>query len=75
MRLKSKELKIGFELKKLKISMDVNWNIGMRFIPTDEELINNYLWVRLNDRKIHEGIIKELNIYDYEPYQLQSKYG
>ena len=55
--------------------MDVNWNIGMRFIPTDEELINNYLWVRLNNGKIHEGIIKELNIYDYEPYQLRSKYG
>ena len=66
---------MGFELKKLKISIDVNWNIGMRFIPTDEELINNYLWVRLNNGKIHEGIIKDLNIYDYEPYQLQSKSG
>ena len=45
--------------------------MGMRFAPTDEELIREYLWMRLNNRTIHDGIIKELNIYDYEPWQLQ----
>ena len=44
-----------------------NWSVGMRFLPTDEELINEYLWVRLNNGIIHDGIIKELNVYDYEP--------
>lgn len=31
------------------------------------ELINGYLWVQLNNDIIYDSIIKELNIYDYEP--------
>ena len=55
--------------------MGDHWDMamGMRFSPTDEELIYYYLWCRLNNGVIPQGVIKELNIYEYEPYQLPSK--
>ena len=58
--------------KKQSLVLMEDWNMGMRFSPTDEELIKEYLWMRLNNGTFHAGIIKELNIYDYEPWQLQS---
>ncbi|CAH9134417.1 unnamed protein product [Cuscuta epithymum] len=43
----------------------------MAFIPTDEELITFYLLPKSLNLKLHSGIISDLDIYKYEPHQLQ----
>ena len=59
-------------LKESFCNIECTWSVGTMFLLTDEEFINKYLWVSLNNDNIQDGIIKYLNIYDYKPRQLQS---
>ncbi|KAF7836606.1 NAC transcription factor 29-like [Senna tora] len=45
---------------------------GYRFFPTDGELISHCLVNKLLDREepIHKNIIKEIDVYSYDPHQL-----
>ena len=47
---------------------------GLRFYPTEEELVSFYLQNRLQDRRLEElnKVIPVINIYSLEPWQLPS---
>lgn len=44
---------------------------GFRFHPTDEELVSFYLTKKVENRPLN--LIKEVEIYKYDPWDLQSK--
>jgi No apical meristem (NAM) protein len=47
---------------------------GFRFHPTDEELVTFYLQRKVDRKRLSIEIIKEVNIYKFDPWDLPSKY-
>jgi len=47
---------------------------GFRFHPTDEELVGYYLRKKVASRKIDLDVIKEIDLYRIEPWDLQGMY-
>lgn len=47
--------------------------VGFRFHPTDEELVGYYLPKKVNARKIDLDLIRELDLYKLEPWDLQGE--
>ena len=46
---------------------------GFRFSPTDEELVAYYLKNKVYGKSFHNGVIADLDIYKYEPWELSGK--
>ena len=46
---------------------------GFRFHPTDEELVGFYLRRKVEKKPIAIEIIKQIDIYKYDPWDLPSK--
>lgn len=46
---------------------------GFRFHPTDEELVGFYLRRKVEKKPLSVEIIKEVDIYKYDPWDLPSK--
>lgn len=46
---------------------------GFRFHPTDEELVGFYLRRKVEKKSIGLEIIKQIDIYKYDPWDLPSK--
>jgi hypothetical protein len=46
---------------------------GFRFHPTDEELIGFYLRRKVEKKPIRIELIKQVDIYKYDPWDLPSK--
>ncbi|KAL6004920.1 hypothetical protein ACLOJK_005478 [Asimina triloba] len=46
---------------------------GFRFHPTDEELVDYYLRKKVNSRRIDLDVIKDIDLYKIEPWDLQEK--
>ncbi|XP_072973646.1 NAC domain-containing protein 7-like [Typha angustifolia] len=46
---------------------------GFRFHPTDEELVDYYLRKKMASRRIDLDIIKDVDLYKIEPWDLQEK--
>lgn len=44
---------------------------GFRFHPTDEELVDYYLRKKVASRKIDLDVIKDVDLYKIEPWDLQ----
>lgn len=47
---------------------------GFRFHPTDEELVDYYLRKKISSRRIDLDVIKDVDLYKIEPWDLQGKY-
>ncbi|KAJ6417810.1 hypothetical protein OIU84_001234 [Salix udensis] len=45
---------------------------GFRFHPTDEELVDYYLRKKVNARRIDVDVIKDVDLYKIEPWDLQA---
>jgi len=43
---------------------------GFRFHPTDEELVNHYLCRKCSSLPLAVPIIREIDLYKYDPWQL-----
>lgn len=48
--------------------------VGFRFHPTDEELVGYYLPKKVTARKIDLDLIRDLDLYKLEPWDLQGQY-
>ena len=46
---------------------------GFRFHPTDEELVGFYLKWKIQQRSLPIELIKQVDIYKYDPWDLPSK--
>lgn len=46
---------------------------GFRFHPTDEELVSFYLRRKIQQKPISIELIRQLDIYKYDPWDLPSK--
>lgn len=46
---------------------------GFRFHPTDEELVSFYLKRKVQQKPISIELIRQLDIYKYDPWDLPSK--
>lgn len=46
---------------------------GFRFHPTDEELVGFYLRRKVEKKPLSIEIIKQMDIYKYDPWDLPSK--
>lgn len=46
---------------------------GFRFHPTDEELVDYYLRKKICSRRIELDVIKDVDLYKIEPWDLQGK--
>lgn len=46
---------------------------GFRFHPTDEELVNHYLCKKCASMPLSVPIIREIDLYKYDPWQLPGK--
>jgi hypothetical protein len=44
---------------------------GFRFHPTDEELVDYYLRKKVASRRIDLNVIKDVDLYKIEPWDLQ----
>lgn len=44
--------------------------VGFRFHPTEEELVGYYLPKKVSDRRIDLDLIRELDLYKFEPWDL-----
>lgn len=47
---------------------------GFRFHPTDEELVSFYLRRKLDKKPISIDLIKQIDIYKYDPWDLPSMF-
>ncbi|XP_059635871.1 NAC domain-containing protein 76-like [Cornus florida] len=45
---------------------------GVRFSPTPAELLNEYLRPRVNNQSVPKGVIRELNVYQFNPMELKA---
>lgn len=43
---------------------------GFRFHPTDEELVNHYLCRKCAGQSISVPVVKEVDLYKFDPWQL-----
>lgn len=48
---------------------------GFRFHPTDEELVDFYLRRKVEKRPIRLELIKHIDIYKYDPWDLPSTFA
>lgn len=48
---------------------------GFRFHPSDEELIEHYLLNQLNSRPLPANLIAEIELYNYNPWELPSSFS
>ena len=48
---------------------------GFRFHPTDEELVDYYLKKKVESQRIDLDVIREIDLYKIEPWDLQGKEG
>lgn len=48
---------------------------GFRFHPTDEELVGFYLKRKIQQRSLPIELIRQLDIYKYDPWDLPSMFG
>jgi len=48
---------------------------GFRFHPTDEELVDYYLRKKIASRKIDLDVIKDVDLYKIEPWDLQGTHA
>ena len=46
---------------------------GFRFHPTDEELVSFYLKKKIQQKPISIELIRQLDIYKFDPWDLPSK--
>jgi No apical meristem (NAM) protein len=46
---------------------------GFRFHPTDEELVGFYLQRKVDKKPLSIEIIRQIDIYKYDPWDLPSK--
>jgi hypothetical protein len=46
---------------------------GFRFHPTDEELVGFYLQRKIDKKPLRIELIKQIDIYKYDPWDLPSK--
>ena len=46
---------------------------GFRFHPTDEELVGFYLKRKIQQKPLSIELIRQLDIYKYDPWDLPSK--
>lgn len=46
---------------------------GFRFHPTDEELVGFYLRRKVEKKPLRIELIKQIDIYKYDPWDLPSK--
>nr|KYP40801.1 Putative NAC domain-containing protein 94 [Cajanus cajan] len=46
---------------------------GFRFHPTDEELVDFYLKRKIQQKSLPIELIKQVDIYKYDPWDLPSK--
>ena len=46
---------------------------GFRFHPTDEELVDYYLRKKIASRRIDLDVIKDVDLYKIEPWDLQGR--
>ena len=46
---------------------------GFRFHPTDEELVDYYLRKKVASRRIDLDVIKDVDLYKIEPWDLQGR--
>jgi len=44
---------------------------GFRFYPTDEELVGYYLTKKVASKRIDLNVIKDVDLYKIEPWDLQ----
>lgn len=56
-----------------KSSVDEFMLPGFRFHPTDEELVGFYLKRKLQQRPLPVELIKQVDIYKYDPWDLPSE--
>lgn len=47
---------------------------GFRFHPTDEELVGYYLRKKVASQKIDLDVIRDIDLYRIEPWDLQGMY-
>ena len=47
---------------------------GFRFHPTDEELVDYYLRKKINSRAIELDVIRDVDLYKIEPWDLQGRH-
>lgn len=47
---------------------------GFRFHPTDEELLGYYLRRKVENKPIKLELIKQIDIYKFDPWDLPSKF-
>ncbi|GMN20657.1 hypothetical protein TIFTF001_043139 [Ficus carica] len=53
----------------------IEFPIGYRFLPSDEELITDYLVKKVLDQNLPADIVKEVDLYKYSPQELDQLYG
>ncbi|GMN21104.1 hypothetical protein TIFTF001_045437 [Ficus carica] len=49
----------------------IEFPIGYRFLPSDEELITDYLLKKVLDQNLPVDIVKEVDLYKYSPQELK----
>jgi len=72
--------KQGFKLHDMEERNDINMEKsdeilmpGFRFHPTDEELVSFYLKRKIQQKPISIELIRQLDIYKFDPWDLPSK--